>query len=195
LRVDLAVDWRERHGLLGCEHWLTLEQGRDIANSRYAYVQGSDGSGFLVLMLDGAESKVRALKKGGVHLATPLMQDPASTAFAIAYAPAERASVGAIESAWQMFAYPDRVPLFTSDDDAVIVAGAKPADDDDGVVVRVRECEGTARAARLRCGGRARVATSVDEHERDLPDAVTLEDAALVFSLAPYARRSFRVRF
>jgi alpha-mannosidase len=85
--------------------------------------------------------------------------------------------------------------MFTCDDDAVLVVACKPAENGDGVVVRVRECNGTARAVRLRCGARMTAAVSVDALEREGGLPVQIEQEALLFDLGAYQLRSFRVRF
>jgi hypothetical protein len=155
VRVDLAVDWRERRAHLRCEHWLAVAGATfESSGSRFIHVKGSDGSGFVLFALDAVEHTARALKNGGAHVATSLMEEPASGAFSFAYAPAERARTSAIEHAWASFAQPARVPLFTSDDETALVSRVKAADDGDGVVVTVREADGESRLVHLRCGGR-----------------------------------------
>jgi alpha-mannosidase len=85
--------------------------------------------------------------------------------------------------------------LFTCDDDAVLVVACKPAEDGDGIIVRVRECDGDACTARLRCGARMIAAVSTDALERETGLPVRIEQEALVFDLTPHQLRSFRVRF
>jgi alpha-mannosidase len=85
------------------------------------------------------------------------------------------------------------VRLFTCDDPAVLVVATKPADDGNGVIVRVRECDGEARTVSLRCGGRARRAEPVDACERGIAGDAVFDGEALRFVLPAYALRSFRV--
>jgi alpha-mannosidase len=85
--------------------------------------------------------------------------------------------------------------LFSADSDAVIVAACKPAEDGDGVIVRVRECNGSPQTVRLRCGARMTEAAAVDALERGIDGLVTIEEESLIFELEPRQLRSFRVRF
>jgi hypothetical protein len=86
------------------------------------------------------------------------------------------------------------VRLFTCDDPAVLVVATKPADDGDGVIVRVRECDGATRRVDLICGGRMRAAEAVDACERGIAGEVLVEGERLSFMLPAYALRSFRIR-
>ncbi|MFI5389162.1 MAG: glycosyl hydrolase-related protein, partial [Candidatus Eremiobacterales bacterium] len=102
---------------------------------------------------------------------------------------------GAIERAWLTFAHQPRVRLFTCDDDGVAIAACKPAEDGDGAIVRVRECDGRGRAVALRCGARMREAEPVDALERPASGAATIEGEHLHCEIGAFALRSFRVRF
>ena len=86
--------------------------------------------------------------------------------------------------------------LFTCEDAAVAVAACKPAEDGQGVILRVRECDGAARRVRLRCGARMTGVQPVDALEREIAGpAASIEEEAAVFDLTPYQLRSFRIRF
>ncbi len=77
----------------------------------------------------------------------------------------------------------------------MLVVACKPAADGDGVVVRVRECDGGTRELRLRCGARMRSVESIDGLERRSDAAVSIEGEHLVAELPALGLRSFRVRF
>ncbi len=85
--------------------------------------------------------------------------------------------------------------LFTTEDEDVLVVACKPAEDRDGAIVRVRECDGQARSVRLRSGARVASAHAVDALERPVENAVSIEGETLVFELNAFELRSFRVRF
>jgi hypothetical protein len=104
-------------------------------------------------------------------------------------------TISALKQAWTTYTSEERVRLFTCDDDAVLIVATYPADDGDGVVVRVRECDGEARTVRLRCGGRMREALPVDAVERPVSGEVAIVEEDLVFELPAFALRSFLVRF
>ena len=103
--------------------------------------------------------------------------------------------IGALERAWEQFAFEPRVRLFESDEAAVLVCAVKPAADGDGIILRVRECEGAARAVRLRCGARMRAAEAVDALERPLAANVAIEGESLAAEIPAFGLRSFRIRF
>lgn len=229
LRVELAVDWRERDTLLRCEQRLALDARQavfgtphgtitrsvdprdpaggaegEVPAQRFAAITDAEGDGFALFVPEVYGWSVRGLRAGGVDVGISLLRgrhrsDPAAdlgeARFTFALAPLRRAPVSAIERAWRLFVQDERVALFSPVDESVIVVATKPADDGDGVVVRVRECDGESRRARLYCAGRAREAIAVDALERQVADDVRLEDGHLVFTIGPYALRAFRVRF
>ncbi|HXF33896.1 MAG TPA: glycoside hydrolase family 38 C-terminal domain-containing protein, partial [Candidatus Acidoferrales bacterium] len=229
LRVDLAVDWRERRTLLRLENWLTADGGTvrygaphgsiertaradtpyerarfEVPGQRFAMAGSNDGNAVACLALDTYGWSARVLDAGGIHLGHSLLRsttwpdpraDRGEHSLSWAFAPLRDASIGEIERLWLEFAGMGGVRLFTSEDANVAVAACKPAQDGDGVIVRVRECNGTGARAAVRSGGRVREAKATDALERPLDDEVTIHDESLVFSIAPYALRSFRVRF
>jgi len=87
------------------------------------------------------------------------------------------------------------VRLFTTEDESVLVVACKPAQDRDGAIVRVRECDGSARTVRLRCGARMTAVHSTDALERRTEAPVAIDGEHLVFDLTPCQLRSFRVKF
>jgi alpha-mannosidase len=116
--------------------------------------------------------------------------------FSWAFAPLPTGTgIGEIEQMWRRFAHETSVRLFTSDDAAVLVTACKPAQDGDGIVVRVRECDGKNAELRLRCGGRMRDVVAIDGVEEPLDEPVRVEGESLTAPLPAYSLRSFRVRF
>jgi alpha-mannosidase len=229
LRVDLAVDWRERRTLLRLENWFAAgaqtvrygaphgsiertaradtpyERARfEVPGQRFAVARSEDEAAVAILALDTYGWSARALPAGGIRLGHSLLRsttwpdphaDRGEHALSWAFAPLRDASVGDIERLWLQFAGGGGVRLFTSDDANVAIVACKPAEDGDGVVVRVRECNGTGAQAALRCGGRVREAVPVDALERPVDGDVAIDNESLVFTAGPYALRSFRVRF
>jgi alpha-mannosidase len=176
----------------------------EVPGQRFACVQDTRGDGVALLSLDTYGWSARTLPKGGVRLGHSLLRgttwpDPSADLgehhLSYAFAPFFRASTGALEQAWQRFAHERRVRLFSADSDAVIVAACKPAEDGDGVIVRVRECNGSPQTVRLRCGARMTEAAAVDALERGIDGLVTIEEESLIFEVEPRQLRSFRVRF
>lgn len=228
LRVEAAVDWRERHVLLRAEHRVALhardvrygqqhgtlartafpdteaERAKfEVSGQRWAHV--TDGEhGLAVLTPDLYGWNAVGLPAGGVRLGQSLLRaptwpDPAADRgeqrLAWAFVPTSGAAVSALEHAWETYVAEDRVRLFTCDDPAVLIVATYPSDDGDGVIVRVRECDGESRRVALRCGGRMREALAVDAAERTIPGDASIVEEDLVFGLGPYALRSFLVRF
>ena len=167
------------------------------------WVHATDGdAGIAILAPDTYGWSALALRRGGIRigmslLRSPMWPDPTADRgehhIAYALAPTAGASIGAIEAAWREYAEPERVRLFTCDDPAVLVVAAKPADDGNGIIVRVRECDGETRPVELRCGGRMRLATPVDACERDSAGEVRVDGELLRFVLPAFSLRAFRV--
>jgi alpha-mannosidase len=229
LRVDLAVDWRERRKFLRLENWLAVEaecvrygaphgstvrsartvtpyeRARfEVPGQRFASVDDGQGSGVAVLALDTYGWNARVLERGGVQVGHSLLRsttwpdpnaDRGEQALSWAFAPLSDPSVAQIERLWLRFAGSGGVRLFQSEEPAVIVVACKPAEDGDGVIVRVRECDGAAHRFSLRCGGRIRGAVAVDGLERPIEGDLGLEGESLIASIDPFALRTFRVRF
>jgi len=164
---------------------------------------GDAASGIAILAADTYGWSAIALRGGGLRIGTSLLRAPVwpdpqadrgEHYIAYALAPTAGATVGALEAAWRDYAEPERVRLFTCDDPAVLVVATKPADDGDGIIVRVRECDGEARRVDLRCGGRMSAASAVDACERPIAGEVGLDGELLQFVLPAFALRTFRVR-
>jgi len=118
----------------------------EVPAQRYAHVD--DGNrGLAILAPDTYGWNARGLKGGGVRLGMSLLRSPRwpdPTAdrrehrIAYAFAPTAGAAVSALEAAWTAYATEPRVRLFTCEVPSVIVVATKPADDGNGVIVRVR---------------------------------------------------------
>lgn len=186
----------------------TAFQRDDAERARYEvpaqrWVHATDGDrGCAIFARDLYGWNAVALTDGGVRIGTSLLRSPAwpdpamdrgEHRLAYALVPTAGATIAALENAWELYASDERVRLFTCDDPAVLVVATKPAEDGNGVIVRVRECDGEARRVALRCGGRARTASAVDAVERPIDDAVELIEESLHFTLPPFALRAFRV--
>jgi alpha-mannosidase len=144
-----------------------------------------------------------ALRGGGVRVGMSLLDaprrpDPAAERgehqFSYAFVPTAGAPISALEGAFGEYALAPRVRLFTCDDPSVMVVATKPADDGDGIIVRVRECDGEPRDVALRCGGRMRAVLPVDACEQTIAGDVSLDGETLRFMLPPFALRAFRIQ-
>src|SRR6185437_9552123 len=189
LRVDAAVDWRDRQRILRVENHLRLSSGEavfgaphgivsrsartdtperraqyEVPGQRFAMVRDAiDGDGVALLALDTYGWSARALAGDRFSLGHSLLRgtvwpdpdaDLGAQQLSWAFLALDAgATVGGIERAWRAFACEPSVRLFVPQDDAVLVVACKPAEDGDGVIVRIRECDGAARVARIRCGG------------------------------------------
>ncbi|MBV8636901.1 MAG: alpha-mannosidase [Candidatus Eremiobacteraeota bacterium] len=194
------------HGTNEREMETRTDAGRaryEVPGQRFASVADAD-HGLAVFALDTYGWSARALPGGGMQLGHSLLRSPrwpdphadrGEARLAWAFAPHAAATTGALERAWEYFAMPPRVRLFTSNDDALLIAGVKPAEDGEGAIVRVRECDGSARPIRIRCGARMRGVQSVDGLERPLDLPVAIEGEELVATIDAYSLRSFRVHF
>ncbi len=176
----------------------------EVPGQRYALARDAGGRGVAVFSLDTYGWSARTLSNGGVHLGHSLLRgttwpDPQADLgehrFSYAFAPFDGVGIGALERAWLQFAHEPRVRLFTCADDAVLVTACKPAHDGNGVIVRVRECDGAQRDVSLRCAARMTEASPADGLERPIERAVGIEEETLQFTLRPYELRTFRVRF
>jgi alpha-mannosidase len=176
----------------------------EVPGQRFAVVRDDAGEGLGIFALDTYGWSGRTLPAGGLQLGHSLLRgttwpDPHADLgehhFSYAFAPFSGAGIGALERAWQQFAHEPRVRLFTCEDEAVLIAACKPAVDGDGVIVRVRECDGQPRPVRLYCGARMTEVSAVDALERSIDSPVGIEGEALLFDLSPRQLRSFRVRF
>jgi alpha-mannosidase len=204
------VRYGQQHGTLVRTAFPETDAERakfEVPAQRWAHV--TDGErGLAVLTPDLYGWNAVGLDAGGVRLGTSLLRaprwpDPAADRgeqhLAYAFVPTSGAPVSALEHAWLTYATQERVHLFTCDDPSVLIVAAYPSDDADGVILRVRECDGVARGVAVRCGGRMHTATPVDAVERPLSEeaagGAAIVQENLVFELGAYALRSFLVRF
>lgn len=176
----------------------------EVPGQRFAYAADTNGDGFALLALDTYGWSARALPKGGIKLGHSLLRgtcwpdphaDEGEHSIAYALAPLANAANSTMERLWRRFAHEPRVQLFSSSTPSAIVAACKPAEDGDGAIVRVRECDGSPANVRLRCGARMTWAASVDGLERATYGSAAIDGEDLVFDLKPYEMRGFRVRF
>jgi alpha-mannosidase len=200
------VRFGQQHGTLVRTAYPDDDAGRakfEVPGQRWAHVtDGVDGLAVFTPDLYGWNAV--GLDGGGVRLGTSLLRSPTwpdpladrgEQRLSYAFVPTSNVTISALEQAWTTYTSEERVRLFTCDDDAVLIVATYPADDGDGVVVRVRECDGEARTVRLRCGGRMREALPVDAVERPVSGEVAIVEEDLVFELPAFALRSFLVRF
>jgi alpha-mannosidase len=214
LRVEnwLALDTEEV--VYGAPHGVVTRSARtdtperraqfEVPGQRFAFAQNAHGAGLACLSLDTYGWNGRALGRGGLHIGHSLLRgttwpDPSADVgehrLSWGYAPTTNWSVSDVERAWLRFAVDPAVRLFESETDGVLVVACKPAQDGDGVIVRVRECDGRAASLAIRCGGRMREVAPVDGLERPLEGTVRIEQESILTRIGAFALRSFRVRF
>jgi len=231
LRVEHAIEWRERKTLLRCENRLVdLENPRaffgaphgvverpaipataaerakfEAPGQRFGRVESAGRGGLAILTRDTYGWSVGADEGGGIRLGHSLLRgttwpDPDADLgqhhIAYAFLPhAGSISSGELEAAWRRFVRDEPQPeMFSCDDSAIAIEATKPADDGNGVVVRMRECDGVARDAAVGCAVRVNAVQCVDALERPLPTQdATLVEGRIVAPFAPFALRSFRV--
>jgi alpha-mannosidase len=154
--------------------------------------------------LDTYGWSARTLPKGGIRLGHSLLRgttwpDPVADIgkhrLSYAFAPLHAASNATLERLWERFAHGTRVRLFVPEQANALISACKLAEDGDGVVVRVRECDGTAGPVAIRCAARMTEAIAIDAVERAVDRDAAIEGELLRFQLRPYELRSFRVRF
>lgn len=174
----------------------------EVPAQRWVHVTG-DEHGVAIFSPDIYGWSAMGFRKGGVRIGSSLLRAPTwpdpeadrgDHQFAYAIAPTSGATIGALEAVWRDYAEIDRVRLFTCEDLSVLIVATKPADDGDGVIVRVRECDGATRDVAVRCGGRFRTASPVDGCERTIEGSALIDGETLRFVLPAFALRAFRVR-
>jgi alpha-mannosidase len=225
LRVEWAVDWRERHELLRIENDLAFVANRarfgtphgtidrspdpqtraerakfEAPGQRYGRLDGARG-GVALMALDtygwSLERGRRGSSFGHSLLRAPTWPDPESDlgvhAFSLAFLPFDRLGMGELERAWERFAGATAVPMFTTEDPSLLVVATKLADEGNGIVVRVRECDGVPSDASIRCGARARSVACIDALERPVDGEARLEEGGIRAHFGPFELRSFLV--
>ena len=214
LRVEHDLDVSAGEAVYGAPHGVVRRSTRfetpaerarfEVPGQRFAYVCDEGGDGFASFALDtygwsGRMEKNESMLLGHSLLRGTAWPDPGADlgehVLTWAVAPTRNATLGGLEAAWRRFARLSGVPLFDSSDESIVVEACKPAEDGNGVVVRVRECDGIPRQMRLRCGARMREAIAVDAVERPLGESAAIDGEAIVGAIGAYALRSFRVRF
>jgi len=175
----------------------------EVPGQRFARADASSGEGVAVLSLDGYGWSAHA-GDGAARLGHSLLRgtswpdaeaDRGEHVLTHGFTPlAADDGTGVLEQRWRRFAGLGEVPMFTSEDPALLVVATKPAEDGDGVIVRIRECDGAARRFSLRCGARAREVRCVDAHEREIAGPIELVDGSLEDEIGSFALRAFRVR-
>ncbi|GAC1585476.1 MAG: hypothetical protein NVS3B28_08240 [Candidatus Velthaea sp.] len=201
-----AVRYGQPHGSIVRTAYAETDAERakfEVPAQRWMLVD--DGQrGCALLAPDTYGWNAHGLPSGGIRagmslLRSPRWPDPSADRgehrIAYALAPTAGALPSALEGAWHAYTTPSRVRLFEPAEPNVLVAATKPADDGRGVIVRVRECDGEARAVALRCGGRMRVVECVDACESPVAGEVRIDGEELHFHLPPFTLRSFRVEF
>ena len=173
----------------------------EVPAQRWVHV--TDGTyGAAIFAPDTYGWSALALRRGGIRVGASLLRAPTwpdphadrgDHTICYAIAPTAGATIGDLEAAWRDYAEPERVRLFTCDDPAVLVVATKPADDGEGTIVRVRECNGEARRVELVCGGRLRAAAAVDACERPIGGDVAVDGDRLMFAIGAFGLRSFRI--
>lgn len=207
LPVDAAnVVYGTAHGTIARSTANATPQERakfEVPGQRFALAQ-RDATGLAIFALDTYGWSARALSGGGVQLGHSLLRSPVwpdpradegDHRLSWAFAPVAGAAMGALERAWRSFAHEPHVRLFTADEGVLVVA-CKPAEDGDGVIVRVRECQGSSRRVLLRCGARMTSAHRVDGVERSIgSEPAVIEGESVVLDISAFGLASLRVRF
>ena len=215
LRIENCLRIDAHEAAYGAPHGVVVRGARadtperraqyEVPGQRFAFVRAaSRRAGLAMLALDtygwSGRADDRGFALGHSLLRGTTWPDPSADEgehrFAWAYLPAQDgATYATIERAWLRFATEPTVRLFDGGDAAVLVVACKPAQDGDGVIVRVRECDGDARRLRVRCGGRMRAVQAVDALERPIQGDPRIEGESFLSDVPGFGLRSFRVRF
>ncbi|MBV9103823.1 MAG: alpha-mannosidase, partial [Candidatus Eremiobacteraeota bacterium] len=219
LRCENELALRDARSFFGAPHGVVerpayprtdAEKAKfEAPGQRYGRVEGMTTTGvgtFALLALDTYGWSVAPAKTDGVRLGHSLLRgttwpdedaDRGEQRIDYALMPFGPATHGDIEAAWRRFAFPsDGIPaLFTPADESMMVVATKRADDGDGIIVRVRECNGSQRDVALHCAARALAVQAVDAREHRVPLEAALQDGTLHAECPAFGLRSFRVRF
>ncbi|HZZ65940.1 MAG TPA: glycoside hydrolase family 38 C-terminal domain-containing protein, partial [Candidatus Baltobacteraceae bacterium] len=162
----------------------------EVPGQRFAAIENSSGDGLAIFALDTYGWNARTTSQGFITLGHSLLRgttwpdehaDLGAHQIQYAFAPFHKAAPSMLEHAWQRFAHEPRVRLFTADTDAVVIVACKPAHDGDGIVVRVRECDGEPQRVGLRCAARMTHVQPADGLERPLGEPLPIEGEAVQF--------------
>lgn len=213
LRVENVLRIAAQEATYGAPHGVLRRSGREdtperraqfeVPGQRFAFVRDGD-AGLACFALDtygwSGRARERAFALGHSLLRGTTWPDSGADEgehrLSWAYRPVgSAATIGVLERDWLRFATEPGVRLFETGDDAVTIAACKPAEDGDGVVLRVRECDGAGRALRIRCGGRMRAVQAVDALERPVEGEASIDGDTIVAEVGAFGLRSFRVRF
>jgi len=174
----------------------------EVPGQRFAAASAGSG-GLAILARDtyGWSGKVadKGLRLGHSLLRAPMWPqrdaDVGEHRIEYAFVPLTKFSVSEVEALWERFALEPRVRLFRPSHPAVIVVACKPACDGDGVVMRLRECDGAPAQVHLQCGARMRSAGLVDALERPAAGACEISGESVRVEIPSLGLRSLRVRF
>ncbi|MBV8727941.1 MAG: alpha-mannosidase, partial [Candidatus Eremiobacteraeota bacterium] len=174
----------------------------EVPGQRFAFARSAQG-GIAMLALDtygwSARRQGEGLQLGHSLLRSPMWPqqdaDAGRQQLSYAFAPTATASIGEVEQLWRRFADQPPLELFSCDDKAVVIAACKPAQDGDGVILRIRECEGESREAFIYCLHAVESIERVDGLERSREAQGHEVAASMQVNLRPFALQSYRIRF
>lgn len=214
LRTENTLDAGATEAIYGTPHGTICRSSRkdtpqrraqfEVPSQRYALVRAAGGAGFALLTLDTYGFNASTLSSGLMRLGHSLLRaprwpDPAADRgeqhVEYAFAPFSNVTVGAVERTWRTYAHAPCARLFSSQDDGLLVVACKPADDGDGVVMRIRECDGQRRKGHVMCRGPAWSVVAIDALEQPTAQSASLQGQVIAAEIGPFALRSFRVRF
>ncbi|MDE2571695.1 MAG: alpha-mannosidase [bacterium] len=225
VRVVTRVAWRERRTILRVEHTFERDDEQAIFGEPHGTLSrpvrpGSEAerakfeapgqrfcsvAGCAVFTVDRYGWSLAPGQDGGVEVGLSLLRgstwpDPEADAgeHVVEYAlvPHGGASLGELERAWQRFAQPRRPPLIHCHAANTIVVAVKPADDGEGVVVRVRECDGVGGEVPLEFSIRPLAVERVDGEERPVPGgALHLDDCTIRLPMRAFGLAAVRAHY
>ena len=214
LRVENTVQLRGTDATYGTPHGTVARCSRnntqarraqfEVPGQRFGLVREENVAAVALLTLDTYGWNASTMRSGRMHLGHSLLRAPrwpdptadkGEQHLEYAFAPFGNVTTGAVESVWRTFAHEPSLRLFVPQDDGVMVAACKPASDGDGVVLRIRECDGGGGSAKIVCGAPLRSASAIDALERPAALSVRLQGQTIQSEIGPYALRSFRMRF
>jgi len=200
-----AVIFGTPHGTIERSAFVRTPQERakfEVPGQRFALLRSAAAS-LAMLTLDtygwSARRQASGVDIGHSLLRAPMWPhadaDAGAQQLSYALAPLDHDGVGRVESLWQRFARQPSPQLFWCDDAAVSIVACKPAQDSDGIILRVRECDGQARDAEIRCAHPVVSYERTDALERRLDAAASAAQHAISVRLQAFELQSYRVRF